>query len=70
MVELEKELSGFNQAEFVDAFKEAGGIWIDIDPTAYDSFDGSHLQSQSALELSRDLALKIYEIEEQKCLQH
>ena len=64
MVELEQKLSGFNQAEFAAAFNEAGGIWIDIDPTAYDSFDGSHLQSGSALEFSHDLALKIYEREQ------
>ena len=65
MVELEKEISGLNLNEFKVAFKEAGGIWIDIDSTAYDSFDGSHLQRESALELSQDLALKIYEIEMQ-----
>lgn len=63
MVELEKKLSGFNLAEFEVAFKEAGGIWIQIDQTAYESFDGSHLQRESALELSQDLATKIYEIE-------
>ena len=63
MVEIENELSGFNQAEFIAAFKKAGGIWIEFDPTAYDSFDGSHLQSESALEFSHDLASKICELE-------
>ena len=67
MVELEKEMSGFNQSQFVAAFKKAGGMWIDIDPAAYDSFDGSHLQSESALKFSSDLASRIYEIEQQSC---
>ena len=65
MLELEKELSGFNLSEFKAAFKEAGGIWIEIDQTAYDSFDGSHLQRESALELSQELASKIYDVERQ-----
>lgn len=65
MVELEKALSGFDQAAFVTAFQAAGGVWIDIDPAAYDSFDGSHLQSHSALEFSEDLASSIFQIEQQ-----
>ena len=65
MVELENEMSGFNHTEFAAVFKKAGGIWIDINPAAYDSFDGSHLQSESALEFSSDLASRIYEIEQQ-----
>jgi len=63
MVELEKELSGFNQAEFIKAFEKAGGIWIKINPAGYESFDGSHLQWESALRLSRELASRIDEIE-------
>ena len=65
MVEMENRLSGFNENEFVASFKSAGGIWIEIDPTGYDSFDGSHLQRESALEFSRDLAMKISGIEQQ-----
>ena len=63
MYELEEKSSGFNQNEFVKAFKDSGGIWIDIDPAAYDTFDGSHLQRTSAVELSKLLASKIQEIE-------
>lgn len=65
MAEMEKELSGLNLNEFKKSFKEAGGIWIDIDLAAYESFDGSHLQRESALELSKDLATRINEIERQ-----
>lgn len=63
MAELEKELSGFNRAEFIKTLKDAGGIWIEINPADYESFDGSHLQRESALRLSQELASKIYEIE-------
>jgi hypothetical protein len=66
MAELEKEFSGLNLNEFETSFEEAGGIWIDIDPAAYDSFDGSHLQRELALELSQELASKINEKEEKK----
>lgn len=65
MFELEEELSGLNLSEFKRAFRNSGGVWIDIDPAAYDSFDGSHLQRESAVELSKLLALKISEIEKQ-----
>ncbi len=66
MVKLEEEISGFNLIEFKITFENSGGIWIEIDPAAYDSFDGSHLQRESAIELSRNLASKIYEIEKKK----
>lgn len=62
MYELENKYSGFNLSEFKQLFHNAGGIWIEVDPAAYDSFDGSHLQRDSAVELSRLLALKIHEI--------
>jgi len=65
MVALENALSGFNRADFADAFRAAGGVWIDMDQAAYDSFDGSHLQRQSALEFSDDLASRILKIEQQ-----
>ena len=64
MVEIENRLSGFNKNKFVATFNAAGGIWIEIDPAGYDSFDGSHLQRESALEFSRDLAMKIAVIEQ------
>ena len=66
MVELENNVSGFNQSEFVEAFERAGGVWIPVNEDGYDSFDGSHLQDIGALEFSRSLALKIRDIEQQK----
>ncbi|RPJ22536.1 MAG: hypothetical protein EHM35_18135 [Planctomycetaceae bacterium] len=63
MVELEERDSGFNQDQFVQDFEKAGGTWIDMDPCRYDSFDGSHLGREAALQFSRDLAERIHELE-------
>jgi hypothetical protein len=57
MRELEKNLSGFDEESFVARFEKAGGIWLPIRPTAYHSYDGSHLDESAALDLSRDLAV-------------
>jgi hypothetical protein len=37
----------------------AGGIWLSFNPDDYVSYDGSHLDADSAKKLSRDLADKI-----------
>ena len=66
MVELEEQYSGFEQQQFVEGFEKAGGIWIEVDPSAYDSFDGSHLQSPSALQFSHDLAQRIHALERER----
>jgi len=54
MYELENKISGFNEKEFIRRFEEAGGNWINVDQTAYTSFDGSHLQQESAERFSND----------------
>lgn len=61
MLSLENELSGFEQAKFVSQFEHSGGKWIDI-PIGEDyvSYDGSHLDSASAVHLSEILSLEIY----------
>lgn len=66
MVEMEKDMSGLNEAEFVAAFRKAGGMWIPVDQSRYASFDGSHLEDDAALQFSRDLALRIGEFERLK----
>jgi len=63
MAEMEKNISGFNEEKFKTVFKQAGGIWIDFDQTAYSSFDGSHLQDEGAYRFSKDLAKSVKEIE-------
>lgn len=59
MIDLENDISGFKQAEFIERFEAAGGIWIPMDQTAYESYDGSHLDRSAAERMSRDLALAV-----------
>jgi hypothetical protein len=59
MVALEDSMSGFREAEFIKEFMNAGGIWLSFNPDDYVSYDGSHLDADSAKKLSRDLADKI-----------
>lgn len=58
MVEVEKEHSGFDEAAFIQLFKDAGGIWVD--PGAdFTTYDGSHLVPESAERLSKILAAAV-----------
>ena len=61
MVALEDEKSGFNAAEVRARFEAAGGIWIDFLHENYVCYDGSHLDADSASELSVVLAKYIKE---------
>ena len=59
MLALENEVSGFDEAKFIEEFEAAGGVWIDLSQSGYHSHDGSHLSRPSAERLSRDLAKAI-----------
>ncbi len=59
MVEVENTHSGFDEAAFRARFEAAGGRWLPAAPSAYTSFDGSHLTRAGAEKLSRDLALAL-----------
>lgn len=59
---LEDSLSGFVEDSFIRQFQSAGGIWIEVDRTKYQTFDGSHLDHLSAKQFSRDLANEIRRI--------
>jgi hypothetical protein len=61
MLELETRISGFDEARFINKFKTAGGVWLDIDQTGYHSYDGSHLEEKAARRFSRDLGADIAE---------
>jgi hypothetical protein len=61
VMELEEDLSGFDRESFVRGFTESGGRWLDIDPTPYQSYDGSHLAGESAVRLSELIGSKIAE---------
>lgn len=55
MVDLENELSGFNENKFKLKLAEFGGVWINVNQTKYLSYDGSHLDYLAAKEFSKDL---------------
>jgi hypothetical protein len=56
MVDLENQMSGFDEAALVKAFEDAGGIWFPMPLAPYHSYDGSHLAKSAAEALSIDLA--------------
>jgi hypothetical protein len=62
MYELESAVSGLDQQDFVNKFEAAGGVWIDTDPTAYRTFDGSHLQVDGAIKFTNDFCAKIIQM--------
>ncbi|MDX1908222.1 MAG: hypothetical protein SF053_14395 [Bacteroidia bacterium] len=56
---LEDELAPYDEAAIRQLITTSGGRWISLDPTRYQSYDGSHLDSASAVVLSADLAAAI-----------
>jgi len=59
MHELEDTLGLYNEAELAARFQTSGGHWINFDHARYKTYDGSHLNKESAVKLSRDLAKEI-----------
>ena len=57
----EHEKGGFVEVDFVKQFETAGGIWIPVPADDYQTFDGNHLDNQSAKQLATDLARQIKE---------
>lgn len=55
----EDSILGLDREAFVRSFEEAGGVWLDLPREGFDSYDGSHLTRDSALDLSRRLAALI-----------
>lgn len=49
----------FDPCSFCARFAQAGGIWLEAADAAYPSYDGCHLNSQGAGELSAQLARQI-----------
>lgn len=56
---LEDTMGLFNEAVISARFKEAGGHWVDLNPNLYKTYDGSHLNKESAMRFSEDLAGEI-----------
>jgi hypothetical protein len=61
MAVLENQSGGFNEELISKEFEKSGGIWLDFSKGAYHSYDGSHLDKDSAVKFSQDLAGKIDE---------
>ncbi len=55
---LERELLKFNDVDFIKRFKNAGGKWIYLKGN-YTTYDGSHLDKESARRLSLEIAREI-----------
>ena len=53
--QLETERGGFSEADFAQRFTDAGGCWSPVSTDAYQTFDGNHLEHQSARRISADL---------------
>ena len=62
MSELENEQSGMHKNEIEDAFKRQGFTWLSFSDSNYTSYDGSHLELQSASSFSSDVATTIKSI--------
>jgi hypothetical protein len=56
MRDLENQISGFDEAAFVQQFEAAGGVWFSIPLEPYHSYDSTHIDKPSAIQLSIDLA--------------
>lgn len=52
MRKIEAEGSGLNWEAFITKLKNAGVNWINVEPTKYKSYDGSHIYAYDAHELS------------------
>ena len=57
MVGIEDAL--YDETRVKQAFSDAGGIWLDLPADAYQTYDASHLTTESSQRFSRDLAVKI-----------
>jgi hypothetical protein len=57
---LEDTLGLYNETAIKTSFTAAGGYWIDLQHTDYQTYDGSHLEERSAIKLSKKLAESIH----------
>ncbi len=56
---LEDSLSGFSVEAFKKRFLDCGAKWVEVDPGRYRTYDGNHLEHESAVRFSRDLGRAI-----------
>ena len=56
MSQIESNNSGFDYQDYKARFEDAGGIWLEPNHVDFQTFDGSHLESTSAVKFSNRLA--------------
>jgi len=56
---LEDTLGLFNEATIKAGFEMASGHWIDLDPARFKTYDGSHLNIESAQQLSNKIGEEV-----------
>ncbi|HPR32781.1 MAG TPA: hypothetical protein PLK12_11825 [Prolixibacteraceae bacterium] len=56
---LEDTMARYNEYVIKEGIIQAGGHWIDIDPSEYETYDGSHLNKTSALRLSEKMGREL-----------
>ena len=60
--ELEDTLGKFDEEKIRKGIIQGGGYWIDLNPSKYQTYDGSHLTIQSAEKLSAEIAQSISDL--------
>lgn len=56
---LAHELAGWAAQALPSRLQAAGARWVDVDPSRYVSYDGTHLTADSARQLSKELAASL-----------
>lgn len=59
---LEDTLGHYNEALIKERFSKAGGYWVDIYPGKFKTYDGSHLDENSAILLSEIISEEISKV--------
>jgi hypothetical protein len=59
VVALEDRMTGFDEPALARRVEDAGGRWLRFGNDGYRTYDGSHLDRESARRFSRDLAARI-----------
>ena len=62
MRELENTMGRFDEQHIKNEINRAGGYWIELNPSEYKTYDGSHLTIESARKLSVKVANSISEL--------
>lgn len=55
MEELEDRITGFDETQFIKRFESAGGKWLEVSKTGYQTYDGSHLKDDEVIRLSEEI---------------